>query len=107
MAYFIIEGRVKVVAASQGLKEVLLGELGEGEIFGEMALIDEKPRSASVVTLVPCRLAVIDKAAFNQFMEARSELAFRLMAFICLSLFRHILRLDRLYSDIKRQIKAV
>jgi CRP-like cAMP-binding protein len=106
-AYFIIEGRVKVVAASQGLKEVLLGELGEGEIFGEMALIDEKPRSASVVTLVPCRLAVIDKAAFNQFMEARSELAFRLMAFICLSLFRHILRLDRLYSDIKRQIKAV
>ncbi|MES0349957.1 MAG: cyclic nucleotide-binding domain-containing protein, partial [Desulfobacteria bacterium] len=105
-AYFIMEGKVKVVVASQDLKEILLGELGEGEIFGEMALIDEKPRSASVVTLTPCKMAYISKKAFNDFIETRSKTAFRLMGFICLSLFGHVLRLDRLYSDIKTKIKA-
>jgi CRP-like cAMP-binding protein/sugar phosphate isomerase/epimerase len=105
-AYFITEGRVKVVGTSQGFKEILLGELGEGQMFGEMALIDEKPRSASVVTLTPCKMAYISKQAFNEFIEAKSETAFRLMGFICLSLFRHILRLDRLYSDVKRKLKA-
>ncbi|RLB83964.1 MAG: hypothetical protein DRH17_00345 [Deltaproteobacteria bacterium] len=105
-AYFIMEGKVKVVALSSNFKEILLGELGEGEIFGEMALIDEKPRSASVVTITPCKMAFISKNTFNAFIETRSELAFRLMGFICLSLFRRILRLDSLYSDIKKRIEG-
>ena len=104
-AYFIMQGKVKVVASSPNSKEVLLGELGKGEIFGEMALIDEKPRSATVVTLTPCKMAFISHKAFNEFIETRSELAFRLMGFICLSLFTRILRLDRLYSDIKKKTK--
>ncbi len=105
-AYFIIEGRVKVITQSHDFKEILLGELGEGEIFGEMALIDAKLRSASVVTLAPCKMAFIAKKPFNEFIEARSDLAFRFMGFTCLSLFMHILRLDRLYSDIKKEVNA-
>jgi len=105
-AYFIIEGKVKVITQSHDFKEILLGELGEGEIFGEMALIDAKSRSASVVTLAPCKMAFIAKKPFNEFIEARSDLAFRFMGFTCLSLFRHILRLDRLYSDIKKGING-
>jgi len=105
-AYFILDGRVKVVSASAGPKEVMLGQLSEGEIFGEMSLIDEKPRSASIETLTPCKLAYVDKRAFNEFLASRSELAFRLMGFICLSIFRHILRLDRLYSDVKKNVKV-
>lgn len=104
-AYFILEGRVRVVASSPDSQQIILGELGEGEMFGEMALIDEKPRSASVVALTPCRLAYVDKKAFSEFIETRSELAFRLMGFICFSFFRRILRLDRLYSDIKKKVK--
>ena len=104
-AYFIMEGEVKVVAASQNSKVILLAELSAGEIFGEMALIDDKPRSASVVTLTPCKIAYIRKKAFNEFVETKSETAFRLMGLICLSLFKHILRLDELYSDAKRKIK--
>ncbi|MBW1742162.1 MAG: cyclic nucleotide-binding domain-containing protein [Deltaproteobacteria bacterium] len=106
-AYFILDGNVKVVSTSAEFKEVILGQLGEGEIFGEMSLIDEKPRSASIVTLTPCKLAYVGKEAFNKFLESRSELAFRLMGFICLSLFRHILRLDRLYSDVKKKVQGV
>lgn len=103
-AYFIVEGKVKVMVLPPDSKEILLGELGEGKIFGEMALIDEKPRSANVVTITPCKLALIRKKAFNEFIETRSDLAYRLMGFICLSLFGSILRLDRLYSDIKKKI---
>ena len=86
---------------SEQSREVLLGELGVGEMFGEMALVDEKPRSASVIAISPCELAFVGKKAFDELMETRSNLAFRLMSFICLSIFRRILRLDRLYSEIK------
>jgi CRP-like cAMP-binding protein/sugar phosphate isomerase/epimerase len=101
-AYFIVEGKVKVIAQSKDFKEILLGELGAGEIFGEMSLIDDSPRSATVVTRAPSKIAYIEKRPFNRFIETRSALAYRFMGFICLSLFRHILRLDKLYSDIKK-----
>lgn len=105
-AYFIMEGDVEVVGLAHDSEEVLLGELAEGDIFGEMSLIDDKPRSASVVARTPCKTAFISKEAFNRFIESGSDLAFRLMGFICLSLFRHILRLDSLYSDIRDRIEA-
>jgi CRP-like cAMP-binding protein len=81
-AYYILEGKVKVVALSSISGEIILGELGVGEIFGEMALIDERPRSASVVTMAPCKLGFINKVLFNEFIETRTDLAFRLMNFI-------------------------
>jgi len=102
-AYYILEGKVKVVTLSSISGEIILGELGVGEIFGEMALIDERPRSASVVTMAPCKLGFINKVLFNEFIETRTDLAFRLMNFICLSLFIHILRLNELYSNIKKE----
>ncbi|HJX34264.1 MAG TPA: cyclic nucleotide-binding domain-containing protein, partial [Desulfatiglandales bacterium] len=104
-AYYIAEGKVKAVTFSSDYKEIELGELGEGEVFGELALIDNKARSASVLTITPCKLAFIDTKAFNEFMESRSELSFRLMGLICLSIFWRILRLDMIYADIKKAFR--
>ena len=101
-AYYVLEGRLKAVTLSSEHKEIALGELVGGEVFGEMALIDNKPRSASVYTITPCKLAFINRKHFNEFMGARSELSFRLMGFICLSLFWRIIRLDKIYADIKK-----
>jgi hypothetical protein len=104
-AYYLVEGKVKAIAFSNDYKEIALAELDRGEIFGEMALIDDKPRSASIVTVTPCKLAFIDKPGFNEFIETRSALAFRFMAFICLSLFSRILRLDKVYLEVKKAFR--
>jgi len=103
-AYFILAGQVKAVAACPNSREILLGKLGAGETFGEMALVDEKLRSATVTALSPCKTAFINKDAFNEFIETRSELAFRLMGFISMFLFKRILRLDKVYSDMKKNL---
>ncbi|MBW1912305.1 MAG: cyclic nucleotide-binding domain-containing protein [Deltaproteobacteria bacterium] len=57
-------------------------KLEKGEIFGEMALIDDKPRSTSILTVTPCRLAFIRKDAFTEFIELRTDLSFRMMGYI-------------------------
>ncbi|MFC1839471.1 cyclic nucleotide-binding domain-containing protein [Thermodesulfobacteriota bacterium] len=104
-AYYIIEGKVKIVSSSTYHGQVILDELGEDEIFGEMSLIDNKPRSATIITATQCKIAFVDKQEFNEFIENRYELSFKLMACICLSLFLRILRLDRLFSDVKKTLQ--
>ncbi len=58
--YFIVSGQVEVRLAA-GAKT-----LGDGEFFGEMALLDRKPRSADVVTVSPCTMLVLNVADFYQ-----------------------------------------
>lgn len=66
--YIILSGKVKVFLSDDEGKEVTLNVQGEDEYFGELALLDSAPRSASVVTLEKTRLAVISKPAFEECM---------------------------------------
>jgi len=63
--YVVLEGRVQVTLFSLGGREVILRDLGEGEMFGELAAIDGHPRSASIVALSDCQLASIPAEAFR------------------------------------------
>ncbi len=67
--YVVLSGKVRVFLSDDEGKEVTLNVQGEGEYFGELALLDSAPRSASVMTLEKTRLAVISKPAFEQCME--------------------------------------
>ena len=67
--YVILSGKVKVFLSDEEGKEVTLNVQGEDEYFGELALLDNAPRSASVVTLEKTRLAVISKSSFEECME--------------------------------------
>jgi CRP-like cAMP-binding protein len=101
--YFILDGKVRVITFTSDFKEIVLGELESGQIFGEMALIDDKPRSASVISLVPCKIAFMSKKKFDHLIQTKSDLAYRIMSSVCLSIFRHILRLNTLYLKVKKE----
>ena len=64
--YMILSGRLKVMMSDSDGKEVILSILGPGEFFGEMGLIDDEPRSATVVTIEPCELLSIAKRDFKK-----------------------------------------
>jgi CRP/FNR family transcriptional regulator, cyclic AMP receptor protein len=57
--YLILEGRVKVFTTGEDGREAVFCTQGPGEYFGEVALADDAPRSASVITLARTRLAIL------------------------------------------------
>ena len=77
--YIVLSGRLKVMMSDADGREVILTILGPGEYFGEMGLIDDSPRSASVVTIEPCELLSIAKRDFKQSMEQNFDLAVTVM----------------------------
>ena len=83
--YLIQSGKVEVFRMS-GDSKIMLGEIGEGGVVGEMALIDPAPRSASVVAIEPTTCRRINGAALERALAASPPLArYLLQTFI-----RHI-----------------
>ena len=77
--YIVLSGRLKVMMSDSDGKEVILSILGPGEFFGEMGLIDDEPRSASVVTIEPCELLAIAKRDFKKCLIENNEMAMAVM----------------------------
>ena len=77
--YIVITGRLKVMMGEADGKETILAILGQGEFFGEMGLIDDNPRSASVVAIEPCELLAVTKRAFRKCLVENLELAMAVM----------------------------
>ena len=73
--YIILSGRVKVLIPDDEGHEVILAMMGPHEFFGEMGLLDEQPRSASVESLEPCEMLRISKAGFTAFLKDNFDLA--------------------------------
>jgi CRP/FNR family transcriptional regulator, cyclic AMP receptor protein len=71
-------GEVKVATSIDG-REVVLDVLGAGDLVGELAAIDGRPRSASVVTLTPAEVVVVPTAAFTDFLAERPAAAMCLL----------------------------
>jgi CRP/FNR family cyclic AMP-dependent transcriptional regulator len=76
--YLILAGRVKVYLADENGKELILAIKGPGQYFGEMVL-DEQPRSASVMTLEPAQFAILSRADFRGFLLGHPEVALQLI----------------------------
>lgn len=77
--YVIVSGRVRAYLTDANGKEFVLATHGEGEYFGELALLDDAPRSASVATVEPCRLLVLSRASFEECLLQNPELALQLL----------------------------
>ena len=73
--YIILSGRAKVLIPDEEGHEVILTVMGPHEFFGEMGLLDDLPRSASVETLETCEMLRLSKAGFINVLKDNFELA--------------------------------
>ena len=72
---FVIQsGMVSVYTDDDEGRQLVLNYMGPGEYFGELALIDNQPRSASVVTVEDSQLLCISRECFREFMQSHPEL---------------------------------
>lgn len=91
--YIILEGRVRAYVSDGEGREAVLSVMGPGEYFGEIAF-DEGPRSASVITLEPCRLLVVPRTDFADFIQ-------RSPAFATHFIYRLIGRIRTLTNNVR------
>ncbi|HZU08183.1 MAG TPA: cyclic nucleotide-binding domain-containing protein [Chloroflexota bacterium] len=73
--YLVRSGRVRVRRAAEDGSEVVLGELTTGEYFGEMALLSDAPRAATVEAIEPTRVWSLDKTAFHELLLGQFQLS--------------------------------
>ena len=73
--YIILEGEVQVTKLLNELETRFLKHLKEGDFFGEMALIHNAPRAATVVTTIPSTILEINKVAFSKLLEQSSSMS--------------------------------
>jgi signal transduction histidine kinase len=76
--YVVLDGELEVTRR-QGDREVLLSSYRAGQFFGEMALLEQAPRSASVRTLRESRLLAIDQGAFQTLLACSPSAPFKIL----------------------------
>jgi CRP-like cAMP-binding protein len=79
----IISGRIKISTLSESGKEVALNILGPGDMFGEIALIDGRERTADASAMAASELLVIQRRDFMPFLEHRPDVSARLLVVLC------------------------
>ena len=78
--FIIISGRVSLTTSSASGKELYLGMLGKGEIFGEISLLDKKERTATVTAKEATEMLVIDRSYFIPFLKNNPDVAISLLS---------------------------
>jgi CRP/FNR family transcriptional regulator, cyclic AMP receptor protein len=75
----IVHGRLKVASCGPDGKDSVLGIMSEGEVFGEVALLDGGVRSATCTTIEPCELLVVDRQQFMELLDSSPGIAVKLL----------------------------
>ena len=80
--YAIESGKVDVYLSNENGREIIINELSAGDTFGELALIDDAPRSASVRTTKASKMIVIQKSGFNELLSSHPELGVHILKYL-------------------------
>src|SRR6266568_3302777 len=75
----VLSGSIRISTTAPNGREVVLAVLNQGEIFGEMALLDGGERTADATAISDCELLVIDQRDFISFLERRTDLCIRFL----------------------------
>jgi len=73
--FLILDGKVRISRSVPGMGEEALAVLGQGDVFGEMCLFDDSPRSADAVVHERCRLLAVSRDGFADLLFLRMDLA--------------------------------
>jgi len=76
--YVIQSGKVRISIKVRDVEKVLI-DLGQGEFFGEMSLLNGAPRSATATVVEPARLLVIDPRTFEAMVKGSGDIAVRMI----------------------------
>jgi CRP-like cAMP-binding protein len=77
--FIILDGKVRISREVAGTGEEALAVLGPNEVFGEMSLLDESPRSADARVHERCRALVITKESFDDLLFLHKDLAYEVL----------------------------
>ncbi len=81
--YGLRRGRILITTSTAEGKRLTLNVLGSGDVFGEIALLDGRQRTADAVVAEPSELYVIRRSAFNDLLLRQPEIALRLIELLC------------------------
>jgi len=103
--FAVLSGTVKITAQSPGGREALFNLISEGAIFGEIALLDGRPRTADATAITDCELMVIERRDFEALVYERPEIAFKLFEVLCGRLRRTTEQLeDLMFLDLQARL---
>jgi CRP/FNR family transcriptional regulator, cyclic AMP receptor protein len=86
--YAVISGTVKMSTSSAEGRSAILNLIGTGEVFGEIALLDDRERTTDAIANSDCELFVIDRREFIPFLHAQPALAMKFIKLLCARLRR-------------------
>jgi CRP-like cAMP-binding protein len=99
--FVVANGKVKVVTTSTDGKEFILTVLGAGQVFGEMALIELAPRSASVITVTSVDMVMIKRDDFHHLLNTSPAISRKLLVILSRRLRRANSKMESLaYMDV-------
>jgi CRP/FNR family cyclic AMP-dependent transcriptional regulator len=81
--FAVCAGTVKITVPSADGKDAVFNLLKEGDIFGEIALLDGRPRTADAVAATDCELLVIERRNFVPLVHSHPEIALKLIEVLC------------------------
>jgi CRP/FNR family cyclic AMP-dependent transcriptional regulator len=84
----VLAGAVKVSVASADGKDIVLNVFREGDIFGEIALLDGRPRTADAAAMSDCELIVIERRDFVPFLSSQPDVMLKFIEILCSRLRR-------------------
>jgi CRP/FNR family cyclic AMP-dependent transcriptional regulator len=84
----VLSGRIKIAISSPEGREAVLNVVHEGEVFGEIALFDGRPRTAAAIAISDCELMSIDRRHFLPLVREQPDIALKLIEILCARLRR-------------------
>jgi CRP/FNR family transcriptional regulator, cyclic AMP receptor protein len=94
----LVEGQLRIAVVTADGREVVLGMIGPGSVVGEMAVLDNGPRSADVTAMEPSLVLVLTQDRLLPFLQTRPDLLLRLLQILCTRLRRTDQALEDLVS---------